>query len=187
MNASAATEATRMRIGEAAALAGVRASAIRYYESVGVLPEPEREAGQRRYTADVLKRLAIIDIAQRAGFTLEETKWLLGADRSGKAHESMRALARGKLPAISALIERAEAVKRWLEIAGSCRCSTLDVCALFDERALDLPARAGDADERGFINVIAVPGRQNTSARAAAPTALLSSARRPADGHVGTA
>lgn len=48
-----------------------RASTIRYYESIGVLPRPEREAGQRRYGIDVLRRLAIIDIAQRAGFTLE--------------------------------------------------------------------------------------------------------------------
>jgi MerR family redox-sensitive transcriptional activator SoxR len=146
-----------MTIGDVAQAARVRASAIRYYESVGVLPEPERESGQRRYTTDVLKRLAIIDIAQRAGFSLQEVKQLLSATESRKAHESMRALADAKLPAIGALIQRAEAVKRWLEIASACECDTLDVCGLFDERGLALPPRIA-ADERpGSINVVAVP------------------------------
>ena len=150
---------TRLLIGQVAALAGVRASAIRYYESVGVLPQPEREAGQRRYTSEVLERLAIIDIAQRAGLNLQETKQLLGANRSGRAHESIRALAEAKLPAISAFIERAEAVKRWLETATSCQCSTLEVCRLFEEHALGLPAGAGDEDGHGILSVIAVPPR----------------------------
>lgn len=74
-----------------------------------------------------------------------------------------------KLPAIGALIERAEAVTRWLEIATRCECSTLDACALFDERALGPLARAGDVDERGMISVIAAPARQNRAGRAAAP------------------
>lgn len=148
-----------MTIGEVATLAGIRPSAIRYYESVGVLPEPEREAGRRRYTPEVLKRLAIIDIAQRAGFTLEEARHLLTAAESREAHQSVRALARNKLPAVSQLIERAEAVKRWLEIATACECETLDVCALFDQRALGLPPRQGHHDKPPSIAVVAVPAR----------------------------
>ncbi len=53
-------------------------SRIRYYEARGVLPNPERTAGQRRYSEDVFRRLAIIDAAQRVGFTLEEIRDLLG-------------------------------------------------------------------------------------------------------------
>jgi MerR family redox-sensitive transcriptional activator SoxR len=125
----------QMTIGQVAERAGVRASAIRYYEEVGVLPAPERVAGRRRYTAHVLRRLAIVDVAQRAGFTLEEIAELVGP-ADGPAYETVRALAERKLPAIEALIERAEAVKRWLEVATACECSTLDVCALFDDQAL---------------------------------------------------
>jgi MerR family redox-sensitive transcriptional activator SoxR len=137
----------KLTIGQVAARAGVRSSAIRYYESIGVLPDPERHAGQRRYTVDVLRRLAIIDTAQRAGFSLEEIGQLLAGAESSGAVESLRALAQAKLPAVSALIERAEAVKCWLEAASSCDCSTLDVCALFDDRGLitdprPLPAAA---------------------------------------------
>lgn len=153
---TSAPDSEPMTIGQAAAQAGVRASTIRYYESIGVLPEPEREAGQRRYTLDVLRRLAIIDVAQRAGFALDEIKRLLEGTSSGKAYEDVRALAQGKLPAIEALIQRAEAVKRWLEVASACECSTLDVCALFDDRALGLPARTTTGDGRANLTVIAV-------------------------------
>jgi MerR family redox-sensitive transcriptional activator SoxR len=128
----------QLTIGQVARRAGIRTSAIRYYEGVGVLPEPERVAGRRRYGVDALRRLAIIDIAQRAGFSLEEIRHLLAA-ANGAAGDNLRELADAKLPAIEGLIERAQAVKRWLEAARACECSTLDVCALFDDRALGLP------------------------------------------------
>ena len=76
----------QLAIGEVAARAGMSTSRIRYYEGRGVLPEPERTAGQRRYSEDVFRRLAIIDAAQRVGFTLEEIRNLLGS-RDQPAHE----------------------------------------------------------------------------------------------------
>jgi MerR family transcriptional regulator, redox-sensitive transcriptional activator SoxR len=130
---------TTMGIGEVARRSGVAPSALRYYESIGILPEPERVAGRRRYTVDVLRRLAIIDVCQRAGFTLTDVAELLAGADGGDAGTEMQSLAAHKLPQIEALIQRAEAVKRWLEVASACECSTLDVCALFDDRALDLP------------------------------------------------
>src|SRR5919199_933661 len=66
-----------MRIGEVAERAGVRVSLIRYYEEIGLLPEPARVSGQRRYDETVLRRLAVIDVAQRAGLTLDEIKDLV--------------------------------------------------------------------------------------------------------------
>jgi DNA-binding transcriptional MerR regulator len=68
-----------LSIGEVAARAGMTPSRIRYYEQRGLLPMPERTAGQRRYTADVFRRLSIIDAAQRVGFTLDEIQDLLGS------------------------------------------------------------------------------------------------------------
>ena len=149
---------TQMTIGQVADQARVAASTIRYSVSIGVLPIADRLGGQRRYTVDVLRRLAIIDIAQRAGFSLDEIKQLLSATDAGVAHESVRALAQTKVPAVAALIERAQAVKRWLEVASSCECSTLDVCALFDDRALGLPQRPTNGDAAGVIDIIAVAG-----------------------------
>jgi DNA-binding transcriptional MerR regulator len=56
-------------IGEVVRRSGMGTSRIRYYEARGLLPEPERVAGKLRYTEAVFPRLAIIDAAQRVGFT----------------------------------------------------------------------------------------------------------------------
>lgn len=121
-------------IGQLAHAAGLNASAIRYYESVGVLPEPKRESGQRRYGPEALRRLQVIDVAKRAGFTLEEAAVLLATDgRGNPAHAQLQELAARKLPEVEALIERAQAMRDWLNTATGCNCETLDVCALFDD------------------------------------------------------
>jgi MerR family redox-sensitive transcriptional activator SoxR len=121
-----------LSIGEVAARAGVRTSSIRYYESVGVLPEPERAAGQRRYTTEVLDRLRFVDVAQRAGFSLAEIRELLEGADSGRASASLQALAQRRLPDVQALIARAEAMRGWLEAAAECECPSLASCALFE-------------------------------------------------------
>jgi len=125
------TEAT-LSIGEVASKAGVNVSAIRFYERQGLLPEPERAGGQRRYTDAVVQRLGIIDAAKQAGFSLDEVAVLLtSTDRGAPAHEQLRALAGRKLPEVDALIERTQAMRGWLIVASECKCDALDVCALF--------------------------------------------------------
>lgn len=128
-------------IGEVARLSGKAASAIRYYEDVGLLDPPERVSGRRRYPPEVVRRLAVIETAQRAGLTLDEIRLLLRATPSdGAATEQLRAVAEEKLPALREAIERAELVRSWLEDAARCCCPTLDDCPLFDEPAR-LPER----------------------------------------------
>lgn len=124
-----------LSIGQVAARAGVNASRIRYYERIGLLPPPERVSGRRRYEPSVLRRLAVIDVAQRAGLSLEEIGALLevGTD---PLSERLQGLARRKLPEIEALIERAERVREWLTAATGCDCRTVDECALFDDAGL---------------------------------------------------
>ncbi len=129
-----------MRIGEAARRAGVRASMIRYYEEVGVLPEPRRVSGQRRYDESVLRRLAVIDVAQRAGLSLVEISDLLG-DGGDPIADRMRGVAARRLPEIDALIERATRVRLWMQAAAGCTCQTIDECELFDEATLPPPER----------------------------------------------
>lgn len=129
-----ATQAEDLPIGEVAQRAGLRPSAIRYYEGRGLLPEPERTNGRRRYGPAVLERLAVIDLARRAGFTLAETRELLAgfaADRSPS--EQWRELAHRKLPEVDALIRRAEEMKRLLELGLACDCLQLKDCRLREE------------------------------------------------------
>jgi MerR family transcriptional regulator, redox-sensitive transcriptional activator SoxR len=121
-----------LAIGEVAEKANVNVSAIRYYEREGLLPEAERVSGQRRFTADAVQRLGIIDVAKQAGFSLEEVGALLDSiDQGAPAHEQLQALAARKLPEVDALIERAQAMRAWLTIASECGCESLDCCGLF--------------------------------------------------------
>ena len=64
-------------IGEVAQRSGIKPSAIRYYESVGLLPEPARRSGRRVYDNDVLDHLTFIRFAQMAGFGISEIKGLV--------------------------------------------------------------------------------------------------------------
>src|SRR5260370_30716573 len=66
-----------LTISEIAKRAGIRASAIRYYESIQLLPPPRRSAGRRRYNTDILRRLSFIQVAQAAGLTIAEIQTLI--------------------------------------------------------------------------------------------------------------
>lgn len=121
-----------LTIGEVAKRAGIQTSAIRYYESVGILPRPQRLHGHRRYDVDVLSRLSLIRIAQSAGFTIAEIARLFdGFDKEVPASERWQELAHQKLIEVNALIDHAQAMKRLLEEELlRCNCETLDECAV---------------------------------------------------------
>ena len=129
-----------MNIGEVARWAGVRPSTLRYYEGVGLLPSPERTNGRRRYDGEVLRevldRLAVVRVAQQAGFTISEIRTLLdGFSEDTPPSERWRVLAREKLTEVDALIERALGMKDLLERGLRCECLRLEECSLVgDER-----------------------------------------------------
>src|SRR5688572_20770756 len=125
-------DSPELTIGEVARQAGVATSAIRYYESIGLLPPAYRVHGHRRYGTDVLGRLAFVGVAQSAGFTLDEIRELMrGSDGADGMAQQMRLLSDRKLTEVEALLERTNAMKSWLEIANSCTCATPAECALF--------------------------------------------------------
>jgi MerR family redox-sensitive transcriptional activator SoxR len=129
-------------IGAVARLSGKAPSSIRYYEQIGLLEAPERISGRRRYAPAVLRTLAVIETAQRAGLSLDEIRLLLRATPGDRAAtEQLREVAEKKLPVLRDAIERAEIVRRWLEDAARCCCPTLDNCRLFED-PVQLPERS---------------------------------------------
>jgi DNA-binding transcriptional MerR regulator len=75
-----------MRIGLLARRSGVPASALRYYEQLGLLPDPGRtDSGYRIYDEGALERLAFIRAAQAVGLTLAEVRQVLGVRDAGEA------------------------------------------------------------------------------------------------------
>ncbi len=124
-----------MSIGEVARNTGVRPSALRYYEGVGLLPLPERVNGRRRYDGELLRevldRLAVVRVAKQAGFTISEIRTLLdGFSEDTPPSERWRILARDKLPEVEALVERALSMKDLLERGLRCECLRLEECSL---------------------------------------------------------
>jgi MerR family transcriptional regulator, redox-sensitive transcriptional activator SoxR len=120
-----------LAIGEVARRAGIRTSALRYYERVGLLPAPKRVSGRRRYDESTVQMLRLIQLAQGAGFTVAEIQTLL----HGFAPETPPAarwqpLARKKMQELDALIHRAQQMKRVLETGLNCGCLRLEDCAI---------------------------------------------------------
>jgi len=74
-----------MRIGQLAERTGVSTKAIRYYEDIGVLPEPDRAAnGYREYSPSTADRIAFIQDAQSAGLSLIDIQMILELRDSGE-------------------------------------------------------------------------------------------------------
>ncbi|WP_104150748.1 helix-turn-helix domain-containing protein [Mycobacterium intracellulare] len=113
-------------IGEISRQTGVAATTLRYYEQIGLVPEPTRRGGQRRYDDSILSRLEVIALCKSAGFSLDEIQLLFADDAPGRP--ASRALAEAKLAEIDAQLEslaRACAVIEW---GMRCTCPSIDAC-----------------------------------------------------------
>lgn len=122
-----------MTIGGLAKLTGLAPSALRYYESAGLLPAPARESGRRRYDSQAVARLRIIALAREAGFTVAETRtFLSGFSQATPPAARWHALAERKLAEIDARTRQLERMRTLLRSHFQCRCPTIADC----ERAL---------------------------------------------------
>jgi len=104
-----------MTIGDVGRRTGIRTSAIRYYERLGVLPKASRRGGRRYYDPSVLDALAIIRFAKYMGFSLAELRLLLGGQQARPRPERWREIARGRLAELDVVIARAQDVRRLLD------------------------------------------------------------------------
>lgn len=124
-----------LAIGEVARRAGIRPSALRFYESIGLMPAPRRVNGRRRYDQSTVQMLRVVQLAQQAGFTVAEIQTLL----HGFAPETPPAarwqpLAQQKIAELDALIVRAQQMKHILANGLNCGCLRLEDCAAALER-----------------------------------------------------
>lgn len=118
-----------LTISEVARRAGVRASAIRYYESIKLLPPPQRVSGRRRYSEDILRKLSFIQVAQAAGLTIAEIQTLLNEmDGNAPISERWQTLAQQKLVEVEALMRKVQSMKMILVNGLNCHCDNLEEC-----------------------------------------------------------
>jgi MerR family transcriptional regulator, redox-sensitive transcriptional activator SoxR len=118
-----------MKIGELARRANLNASAIRYYEKMGLLAPPHRSGGQRRYPTDALDRALLIRFAGEMGFTLAEIKLFLNGLRdSAPVGPRWKKLAHRKIEEVDESIKRSLRLKSLLEHLLKCHCASLNIC-----------------------------------------------------------
>ena len=118
-----------MKIGDLAHRAGLNASAIRYYEKLGLLAPPHRSGGQRRYSPEAVNRVLLIRFASEMGFTLGEIKLFLNGLRDdAPVGPRWRKLATKKLCEVEASIARSVRLKTLLQGLLRCRCASLKQC-----------------------------------------------------------
>ena len=119
-----------LTIGKFAAKAGVGVETVRYYQRRGLLLEPERDAGIRRYGDDDVRRLLFIRSAQTAGFTLEEIGALLGLDAIDD-RKAARELAEARIAAIDVKITELQAARASLSrLAKECVTNSPGPCPI---------------------------------------------------------
>jgi DNA-binding transcriptional MerR regulator len=106
-----------LAIGELARRAGVTASALRYYEELGLLPAPARISGQRRYPESAATIVTAIRLYSDAGFTLAEQRALIAP---GDGEPGWRELAQRKLAELDDRIARAQAAREAIRYGLSC-------------------------------------------------------------------
>jgi len=140
-----------LNIGELAAKVGIRASAIRFYESVGLLPKPHRRSGWRRYGPSILDRLQVIHAARDVGISIAEIRTLLdGFPKGDTPSKRWQELAKRKLPELEATIQRTMALKYLIEAGIDCDCDDIALCINSEGIACRPVSKGGkDAMETG--------------------------------------
>jgi MerR family redox-sensitive transcriptional activator SoxR len=147
-----------LTISEVARRVGLRSSAIRYYEQLGIVPAAHRVSGQRRYDVAALYRLVTLQRARQIGFTLDEIRQLFFGFRKGTPPSARwKKLSQRKLAELDRLVNEIKAIQLVLQGQGKCGCATLEECGkgLLRNSCGDVPAISRRQNHRR------VPGASN--------------------------
>ena len=134
MQATASTP-TALSIGALAKLAGTKVQTVRYYEQIGLIPAPERTAGNQRIYGPVqVQRLAFIRHGRELGFGLDAIRQLLAlSDDPGHSCIEADQIARQQLDAVESRITRLAALAQELRrMIRQCRCDTVADCRVIE-------------------------------------------------------
>lgn len=123
---------SELTVGEVAARSGVAVSALHFYESEGLIRSWRNQGNQRRYAREVLRRVAIIRVAQRAGISLAEIRDALDSlpDKRTPTAEDWKKLSVRWRTDLERRIERLIGLRDQLDGCIGCGCLSLGVCPL---------------------------------------------------------
>jgi MerR family transcriptional regulator, redox-sensitive transcriptional activator SoxR len=125
---------TELTIGAVSERSGVAASALRFYESEGLIHSTRTEGGQRRYARDALRRVSFIRVAQQVGLSLDEIRDALASlpqNRTPTARDWQR-LSTSWRPRLDHQIAMLERLRDRLSGCIGCGCLSLKFCRLLN-------------------------------------------------------
>lgn len=123
---------SELSVGQVAERSGVAVSTLHFYEAKGLIRSRRNNGNQRRYSRDVLRRVAIIKVAQRTGLSLRaisEALATLPADRVAST-EDWRRLSASWRDELNARIARLRRLRDGLDGCIGCGCLSLKHCPL---------------------------------------------------------
>lgn len=124
-----------MKIGSLAKATGTKVETVRYYEGIGLMPEPERTSANYRSYTDVHRdRLNFIRHARGLGFDISDVRSLLDlADQPERDCGEVDRIASGHLQAIDEKIARLEVLREELgRVIGQCRGGQVGECRIME-------------------------------------------------------
>jgi MerR family redox-sensitive transcriptional activator SoxR len=126
------TVATQLTVGELSKRSGVAVSALHYYEAEGLIKSWRNAGNQRRYSRDVLRRVAVIKVAQRAGISLTSIRDAFTALPSARTPtvEDWKELSARWRAELEQRIGRLTRLRDQLDSCIGCGCLSLGVCPL---------------------------------------------------------
>ncbi|MEW6267747.1 MAG: redox-sensitive transcriptional activator SoxR [Thermodesulfobacteriota bacterium] len=129
--------------GQVAKRSGIAPSALRFYETEGLLRAHRSPGGQRRFHRGALRRVAFVRIAQRVGLTIQEIRAALATLPSGRTptKEDWARLSRAWKPRLDEQIATLERLRDRLTSCIGCGCLSFKACALYNPS--DAAARLG--------------------------------------------
>jgi MerR family redox-sensitive transcriptional activator SoxR len=121
-----------LTVGEIAARSGVAVSALHFYERQGLIASRRTAGNQRRYRRDVLRRLSLIRVAQRAGVPLGDIAGALATLPDGRTptRQDWERMASGWRDELDERIRRLQQVRDAFADCVGCGCMSIDRCPL---------------------------------------------------------
>lgn len=138
-------DASVLSIGEVAARTGTAASALRYYDDLGLVRATRAGGGRRTYDAAALHRLEIVRVLQRAGFSLDEIGQLLDGD------EDWRQLAARKAAELEERLAELRTAHAMVDAALACGCEHLESCGEVTHLATAGSSQPGERPRLGRV------------------------------------
>ncbi len=124
----------RIAISELASRSGVAPSALRFYESLGLIHSERTPGNQRRFRRSMLRRVAVVRVARDLGISLEEIRSVMTglAQDQALTGDDWERLAAGWREHLDARIAALERLRNELSSCIGCGCLSLERCALFN-------------------------------------------------------